>query len=32
MREYDLAGGNTNPETFPTADIARTAGKAITAL
>jgi len=32
MREYDLAGGNTNPETFPTADIARAAGKAITDL
>ncbi len=29
MREYDLAGGNTNPETFPTTDIARVAAKAI---
>lgn len=32
MREYDLAGGNTNPETFPVADIARVAAKAITDL
>ena len=32
MREYDLAGGNTNPETFPVDDIARVAAKAITDL
>lgn len=29
MREYDLAGGNTNPETFPVDDIARVAANAI---
>ena len=32
MREYDLAGGNTNPETMPIADIASVAAKAITQL
>jgi len=32
MREYDLAGGNTNPETMPIADIASVAAQAITQL
>ena len=29
MREYQLAGGNTNPETFPVEEIARAAADAI---
>ena len=29
MREYELAGGNTNPETFPVEEIARVAADAI---